>query len=106
MSEDNPGGYGVLVHSGRVNFRDCPVLACSGRRDVRAQVDFPSGQRRVVTGCEQHISLLVARAVMRVVAPRGREAVVAHIDSQDATRRTRPFLRRVISSSNRQVPTR
>ena len=86
MSEDNPGGYGVLVHSGRVNFRDCPVLACSGGRDVRAQVDFPSGQRRVVTGCERHISLLVARAVMRVVSPRGRGAIVAHVDYATAKR--------------------
>lgn len=60
-----PCGADILEHSGRVNSRDCPVIACNGKRDTRIQIDFPDGRRRVVTGCERHISILAARAVAR-----------------------------------------
>lgn len=61
-----------LEHSGRVNSIDCPVLGCSGLRDVRIEVRWRNdGDQRVVTGCERHIMLLAARALARMRAMRG-----------------------------------
>ncbi len=68
-------------HSSHIRSTECPVLACPRGRDVRIQIDFPSGQRRVVTGCEKHVALLASRAVMRVVKLRGGDAgLKAHVD--------------------------
>ena len=75
-----------LTHSGHSDSTECPVLACPRGRDVRIQIDFPSGQRRVVTGCEKHVALLASRAVMRVIKLRGGgEALKAHVDGYTDT---------------------
>lgn len=72
----------ILSHSGHVRSDECPVIGCSKPREVRAQLDFPA-QRRVVTGCEAHISYLVARAVTRIVqANGGQQAVVEMVDRE------------------------
>jgi len=71
----------VMEHSGRYSFGECPTLGCKRGREVRAQLDFPSGQRRVVTACEKHLTFYVARAITRIVAQRGGGAAVrAHVD--------------------------
>lgn len=67
-------------HSGLYSTKECPVIGCSEGRTTRAKITFASGQKKVVTACERHLSLLVARAVMRVVVTRGRDAVMEHID--------------------------
>lgn len=46
-----------LVHSGRVNSRDCPVPGCPGKREARVEVTFSDGRKRVITGCDHHIDL-------------------------------------------------
>lgn len=72
----------VLTHSGRYNSHDCPTLGCSRSRDTRIQVDFADGRRRVVTACAKHVSWHAARAVMRVVAMGGQEAVEEFVDRE------------------------
>ena len=62
---------GVLEHSGRYSFEECPTFGCTRGREVRVQLDFPSGQRRVATACEKHIAWYAAREVARVRALRG-----------------------------------
>lgn len=69
-----------IEHSGRYSSAHCPTIGCSGKRTVRAQLDWPDGRRRVVTACERCIDWYVARAVMRLVAMRGQDAVRAHVD--------------------------
>ena len=70
---------GIPTHSGHVRSDECPVIGCAKVRTARAQLDVGC-RRRVVTGCEAHIGVLVSRAMMRLVSSRGHEAVVGHID--------------------------
>ena len=69
----------VLTHSGPYRSDECPVIGCGLGRNARAQVNL-RGRQRVVTGCERHLALLTSRAVMRVVARDGQDAVVAFVD--------------------------
>lgn len=70
----------VLQHSGPYRSDECPTIGCDDERLVRAELRFADGRRRVVSACERHVAWYVARAVMRMVAQRGREAVLRHVD--------------------------
>lgn len=75
----------ILEHSGYVSADFCPVIGCLRGREVRVQLDWIYGRRRVVSGCELHVALLAAREITRAVQARGgQEAVVEMVDGLTA----------------------